>query len=138
MRKYALILLFTLISVSIGAQNKISFAYDSCGNRINRTILLQKSSVSATIEPFVEIIDKREIKIYPNPTHGQVKVEILNHEDIKSCTITINSLGSGKLIIKKKATLPLTEIDLSTQPNGLYVMVINIDGEKVSWKIIKQ
>jgi len=119
------------------AQSKISFTYDASGNRTERVIVLTKSA-AATPEVITDSADElHEIKIYPNPTKGQIKLEISNSEKIKSCTITINTMSNGKLVMRKKATLPITDIDISTQQSGIYIMVIEIDGNYTSWKIIK-
>ena len=138
MRKIIFIFLSLLFCLLIHGQKKIVFDYDKSGNREKRTVINLTKSAKAVHEIITEQVEEREIKVYPNPTQGQIKVEISNNADINTCTITINSLGSGRLITRKKATFPTTEIDLSNQPNGFYIMVINIDGKIVSWKIIKQ
>lgn len=134
------ILLFSFLltcALLLKAQSKISFTYDASGNRTERVIVLTKSAV-ATPEVITDKSDElHEIKIYPNPTKGQIKLEISNSEKIKSCTITINTMSNGKLVMRKKATLPITDIDISTQQSGIYIMVIEIDGNYTSWKIIK-
>ena len=47
-------------------------------------------------------------------------------------------MNTGKQVKKVKATLPLTDIDVSNQPFGVYIMLIDIDGEYSSWRIIKK
>jgi len=140
MMKTLLLLLFFIVSiVSLQSQNTVKYAYDASGNRIKREILLTKSAVATTTEPevFTDQVVDRKVKIYPNPTQGQLKVEVENTEGIKNCTITITAMNTGKLITKKKATLPITDIDISNQPFGIYIMLIEIDGEYTSWKIMK-
>jgi len=140
MMKTLLLLLFFIVSiVSLQSQNTVKYAYDASGNRIKREILLTKSAVATTTEPevFTDQVVERKVKIYPNPTQGQLKVEVENTEGIKNCTITITAMNTGKLITKKKATLPITDIDISNQPFGIYIMLIEIDGEYTFWKIMK-
>lgn len=139
--KILLIIFLCIISfVSIQAQNKISYAYDVAGNRVKREIVLAtKSAVAPTeAEVFTDRIAERNIKIYPNPTQGQLKVEFGNTEGIKNCTITISAMNTGKQVKKQKAIFPVTDIDISNQPFGVYIMLIDIDGEYTSWKIIKK
>lgn len=138
------ILLFLFLSiVMVGllhSQNVVTYAYDAAGNRVKREIILAtKSAAANTEEPFfMEEISQRTIKIYPNPTDGLLKVEIENTDGIKNCTIMISAMNTGKQVKKVKATLPVTDIDISNQPFGVYVMLIDIDGEYTSWKIIKK
>ncbi|MDL2303448.1 T9SS type A sorting domain-containing protein, partial [Dysgonomonas sp. OttesenSCG-928-D17] len=128
MKKIIFIAILSMSVLLIRAQSKISFNYDSSGNRTERVIVLTKSAVT-TQELITENVNEQyELKIYPNPTKGQIKLEISNSDKIKSCTITINAMSNGKLVLRKKATLPVTDIDISNQLNGFYIMVIEIDG----------
>lgn len=137
MRNLILIFLFMASSCFVFTQNKISFSYDSNGNRLNKTIVLSKSAVSTTSNLFTEQIGNREIKIYPNPTKGILKVEIPDSDKIKDGIISVYNL-QGKLITKKKIESVKNTIDISSVSNGLYIMQISIDKEVSSWKIIKQ
>ena len=140
MMKTLLLLLFFIVSiVSLQSQNTVKYAYDASGNRIKREILLTKSAVATTTEPevFTDQVVERKVKIYPNPTQGELKIEVESTEGTKNCTITITAMNTGKLITKKKATLPITDIDISNQPFGIYIMLIEIDGEYTFWKIMK-
>lgn len=117
----------------------IRFAYDASGNRIERTIVLSRSATkSASPEILTDHVAERSIKIYPNPTQGHLKVEIANTEDIKDCIITIHTMATGQQVYRKKANFPVSDIDISGRPSGIYIMRINIDGKYTSWKIIKQ
>lgn len=141
MKTILLFFLLVFLFSSGNAQNKISFTYDAAGNQNKRVIVLAtKSSISAndSVMVYTDIIAERNIKIYPNPTDGFLKLEIGNTENIKNCTITINHLNSGRQILRQKATLPVTTIDISNQSSGMYIMVIDIDGEYTSWKILKK
>lgn len=138
MKRITISLLLVLSFLYVSGQDKVKFTYDQSGNRLERNVIsMTKSAQANTKEVFDDKINEHSIKIYPNPTKGQLKVEIQKNNDIASCTITINAMGNGKLVLKKKAILPVTDIDIGNQPNGIYIMTINIDGEITSWKIIK-
>lgn len=139
MKTLLIVFLFFASLVSIKAQNNISYAYDASGNRTERIIILATKSAEAKIETFfTEELAEKTIKIYPNPTEGFLKVEIGNNVGIKNCTITINAMNTGKQVKKVKATFPITDINISDQPFGVYIMLINIDGAYTSWKIMKK
>ncbi|MDM8160145.1 T9SS type A sorting domain-containing protein [Labilibaculum sp. K2S] len=141
------ILLFTTIGL---CQNTINFAYDAAGNRVSRTINLSntKSGINGgdteefTFEKsedfFTEVLAEKEIKIYPNPTRGQLRVDIMGYEDLdNNSSIQVFTTG-GALLYKSNTPSQTNDINLSDKPAGLYLMVITIGSEKSTWKIIKQ
>ena len=131
------------------AQNKISFAYDAAGNRVSRTIELPASpgefgGGGGTAEFredenfFTESLAEKEIKIYPNPTRGQLRVEILGYENLDKNSFIQVLTSSGALLYKSTALSQTNDINLTDKPDGLYLMLITIAGERSTWKIIKQ
>jgi len=139
MKNFLVTVFLLLTPILLVGQNTIKYSYDAAGNRTERTIILAtKSAIVQSDTIFTDQLAERDIKIYPNPTDGFLKVEIGNTEGIKNYTITINAMNTGKQVKKVKATLPLTDIDVSNQPFGVYIMLIDIDGKSTSWKIIKR
>lgn len=136
------LILFLVSFITLNGQNKTQFTYDLAGNMTKREIIFAKSKSAVaeydSIPFFTDQLVEREIKIYPNPTYGQLQVEIGNSEGIENCTVTITVMNTGRLVTKKKATFPITNIDISNQPFGIYIMVIEIDGEMTSWRLIKK
>ena len=99
-----------------------------------------KSSQSESVEVIlVGIADllKENMSIYPNPTKGKLVIDLRNNFNNVS-TLQLNLLdSSGKLILCKKLE-PITTLDLSSYPSGLYfIHFINLN-EAVSFKIVKQ
>ena len=70
------------------------------------------------------------IKVYPNPTKGKVTVQ---HSTLTKVIQLYNASGIMIKIINAENSTS-TEIDLSTQPQGVYLL--RIDGKMVS-KIVK-
>jgi hypothetical protein len=130
-----------------------TYSYDAMGNRIGRNTIRLKSSafyaakrdsatmaINDSIAPG-EIFEKAgkdyTIKIFPNPTRGELKVQITNFDFSQNSAIHVYS-ASGKLVAQKSPATGSDIIDLLSQPNGMYVMKILL-GEKTSeWKIIKE
>jgi hypothetical protein len=76
---------------------------------------------------------KDEIQIYPNPTTGLVfinagkSVERLSVVNITGSEVAhMENLGENALI------------DLSSLPNGLYFFILEIEGQRMTYKEIKQ
>jgi len=154
---YKILMLCLFIAINAGltkAQTTISYTYDNAGNRLTRTIKLtaQSSAAQGTLKSgidstylkeenkegkFNDQINEQKINIYPNPTHGALRVEITNFEHSQQTSIRVYNLKGGLV-----ATLtPLTGndiVDLSASPLGIYVLKIQL-GDKVSeWKVVKE
>jgi len=125
-----------------------TYGYDASGNRTSRTILIKKSaqlskdslfnaSVKAkTKDAFGEVFEKKQITIYPNPTKGLIIVEIpLSEGD--NARISVYDI-KGSLLHDYKNIGSSTNIDLTNEPIGTYLMKIFIGNKPTTWKIIKQ
>lgn len=129
------------------SQDTIKYDYDAAGNRIARVISLLKSGRINNSNPQEETkqeiikdssFDGGAVRIYPNPTRGFVEIEIPDEVEKSEVIWFIVTNVHGKRIIDKRHYNNRTQIDLSSQPNGLYILNIK-KGQVVSqWKIIKQ
>ncbi len=140
---FLLILLMLLLSTGVSqAQSTVSFGYDAAGNRINRVIVLNQlrsAQEEETVEEifYSEVLKDLEIRIYPNPTEGLLKVDIQNLPEQQTADIFLYNL-SGKLLITKKGVSESTDIDLTGHPAGTYLMKIIAGEQHTEWKIIKK
>lgn len=108
---------------------------------MERTIVLEtvkKAKASPEIEnSFTDNIDERNVKIYPNPTQGQLRVDISRLDEGDKCTLSLYSI-SGYLIFTDSNAGTTNCIDISNQKNGLYLLKIAVNENTSTWKIIKQ
>jgi hypothetical protein len=130
-------------------QGNVSYAYDAAGNRISRTIVLQQSMMRAMSmpdfdsdetweeeKPFVDFLNDLQVKIFPNPTRGQLAIEITG-ADGENVQITVFS-ARGELLLTKQATASArTAVDLSAFSTGNYILVLTINGTNQQYKIVK-
>ncbi|MDY0347871.1 MAG: T9SS type A sorting domain-containing protein [Tenuifilaceae bacterium] len=136
---------------------RISYSYDDSGNRIIREILLvkpktqdddnefkrdslgrEKSNTLSEGKPYYsDRFGSNDVRIYPNPTSGQLKLEFVSPVEYYGITISVYSL-TGKLVYRKKMMLNPEEIDLSNQLDGVYLMTIENEVNRISWRIVKQ
>lgn len=126
------------------------YSYDASGNRYLRvkeityprkSAALPKDSTSTLSknrmsEVFNDILDNKEIKIYPNPTKGLLTVDIPLGESDRARISIFDMQGRGLMDFNNAGTS--TDIDLSGQPAGIYLMRIFINNKPSTWKIIKQ
>lgn len=82
-----------------------------------------------------EVINSRDLQIYPNPVTDKLKF-IFNNR-LKSKSIEITDM-SGKVITSISETRDINEVDMSSYPNGNYILRVRASDEKVYiQKIIK-
>lgn len=117
----------------------IRFSYDSSGNRIKRQIVMstQKAPKTAGNEELMDFVSDKTIKIMPNPTKGDLKITINNYEAGDTGAVYLFSL-SGQTIAYKDFADESVELDITGQPNGLYILKVVLNGENTTWKIVKE
>jgi len=99
--------------------------YNSTGNNtLTKTGYISVSENTGLDQQIPELF-----KFYPNPTSG-----ILHIESEKSFRIMILSLTGQVLLHEKNQKI----IDLTEYQPGFYILQIDIDGERITEKIIKQ
>lgn len=139
------ILTFFLLSfaLTIIAQQKLSYAYDDAGNRVNRTIVLSNKSAAVTkaetaSEYFEETIAEKQVKIYPNPVQSELTLSVSGFGDATATGEYMLYRFDGSMVSRGKVVSEKTTVDMSQLKNGNYIMRIVIDGKQSSWKIIKE
>jgi len=125
----------------IQAQNQATYGYDLSGNRVRRVIELPLRSQSAE-EPaeqkvFSEMLKDFTVRIYPNPTKGDLTVEIQQLPEGKTAEIRLYSM-SGSLIQQKTVAGGAEHFNIGNQPAGIYLLRITAGDSSTEWKIIKQ
>lgn len=151
--KQFLVILTVLLSLapltSHSQEIIITYSYDAAGNRINRhdTIFVGgggKGAADYEDPQKKEVISDDTftpgtIKIYPNPTKGNIEIEIPDDPDHQGekIRIVVLDINGRKLVDKNKQSFK-TNVDLSSRPDGIYILNL-IKGNVISqWKIVKR
>ena len=138
-----LFILFTFINtISLYGQSKVTYAYDSAGNRTERVIILSTKGSSiekeeATPHFLEESISKQQVRFYPNPVKTNLTLEIGYIDNEFSGELMLYD-QLGRLLQHQKIDKLSTNIDMSNYASGYYVMKIIIKGEQSTWKVIKE
>lgn len=152
MKKYfCLFLLLIMGAVCLHAQNALprTYEYDDAGNRILRkTVELRNevaqtpaatpaaSTTEAQAAYYEESLgDKLTVRIYPNPTKGEVCLRF--NRDVKEGYYQILNM-SGQMVKHGAFESAATLIDMSALPTGTYMLYLSADSQRDTWKVIKE
>lgn len=125
----------------------IHYEYDAAGNRTKRYITLPgksaiandsiQSDESIKKEEFVDWLDKMKITVYPNPTQGNLSIEIANLPENPDAILSVHTIDA-QLLQKTEIHESATKLDFTPYPDGVYILRIGSGAKKVEWKIVKQ
>lgn len=132
-----IMIILNLFLGSIKSQT-VNYEYDNSGNIKSRKVITLKSSDATDSIVKSKIFEDTEIniKIYPNPTRGDLKIEIPDYTDNEILIFQVYDM-SGRTLLNTKRNGALTTLDLSNFPNGTYILRMSRNGKASSWRIIK-
>lgn len=120
----------------------IAFGYDESGNRVERKVIALQAP--AAIVPGDETANDRttpvlyrELKVYPNPTLGQVRVELPFTENDAPFTYRVLT-ATGQVILSGQSASGAADFDLSAQPVGIYFVTLRNASTSYNLQIVKQ
>ncbi|NPD47900.1 T9SS type A sorting domain-containing protein [Lentimicrobium sp. S6] len=136
-----------LFSNSLTAQNDIEYIYDDNGNRTIRRLLNMKQSElkTDTIDYKEDVLKEQlsvndrlgetQISFFPNPVKQWLNIEVTGAEQWEIGEYALYN-NSGKLIDKGQLSSD-NRLDFKNYAPGLYLLEINVNQEKQTWKILK-
>jgi hypothetical protein len=127
---------FAIYTTSLNAQTIISYSYDTAGNRTHRLIVKSFSTSKANVDT-TKNEKKKKIRIYPNPTNGQLFVEIVGCENETKMGLSIYNLKGTVLLYNKILVNGNNPLDISGYSNGTYILKVTIGDKESNWKILK-
>lgn len=145
MRKYIILSSLVFLPAVISAQGKIRYTYDSAGNRIKRETFVSsaqraKASQQTTTPGDLGasgILSDHAVTIYTNPTNGLLRVYISGLRGIDKCSLYIYT-SQGALVLAHDVRTDKTDLDISNQASGIYLLKIIINDKSTTWKVIKK
>lgn len=148
-----LTVLCVFILSSVGAQNKLTFSYDSAGNQIlrDKVCINCTASKSTSLKPQDSLASQKEIDdlndvsnfktiIYPNPVTELL--QIIWQDDENKIPENLQLFSSDNKLIASFRTNTKSyqqNINFSNYPIGIYVLLVTYnDGQKETFKILKK
>lgn len=134
--------LFTIVTSTMA--DRITYNYDSSGNRTDshRVIVYTRGtdpgkSALKKSQRYLDSLSLARIAIYPNPTEGDLRIDITGIEDFNDTELTVRSL-TGSVLDKLTPLDVSNEIDLTGYADGTYLVIIRLKDQATNWKIIKK
>lgn len=152
--KTLILALILFASILANSQPQYLFGYDAAGNRISRMgIILNKATQNVDTtgnvlpdsslygneakQQYQANIDDYVITVYPNPTTGELKIDISNFEEGAKGSIFITDI-QGRFIYKTDIIYDKNIINLSNVASGQYLMRIVINNKNHEWFVLKK
>ena len=136
--------ILTLLPIVSSAQGRIGYSYDAAGNRVKREIIMSVSKTmakqqnfSSDNQSFSDMLCDNSVKIYPNSSKGALKICIFGLKDSDKCSLGVYTTQGVQILVEKVKT-DNTDVNISNQPNGVYLLQITINGKSTTWKIVKK
>ena len=135
-----IVTLFLCLCAAYAHADRILYTYDASGNRTysNKEILLRGDGLDQDNDrrPRHQDLSMHRVTIHPNPTEGRFSVEITGDGALEGASITIYG-ATGSIVYYDDDVDAVNDIDITPCTNGIYLLIIRVDGETSSWKIIK-
>lgn len=133
-------------TVSFAQNPTVTYYYDDCGNRIERTLGFKKveeNGRSLATDDVTGWLAKAEdnfygvpVLLYPNPTDGKFSLAFL--EEVPQAAHAELCSTNGVVIDSRSVKNPVEEFDLTGKSAGIYVLRLTSGKETQTWKIIKK
>ena len=143
MKRTSILLAFLIIYI-ISYSQTINYLYDSSGNRTHRTIGLKSTRNSdnkvdeeQNQQPFSDQLGDIEITIYPNPSKGELTIDIENLPEDPTGWIGVYDM-SGKIVFQQTELENRNLVNFSSSDNGMYILRIVVEDDISEWKILKE
>lgn len=140
MKRILLLLSIAVTGIATATNPEVArYTYDSAGNRVSREIIIgvagdEPQDIAASL---IDVVASKAVRIYPNPTDGNLTISIDDYEESDQASFIIYDL-SGVIVYDSKATGQASSVDISDCQSGIYILTIMINGNQSSWRIIKK
>lgn len=140
MKRILLLLSIAVTGIATATNPEVArYTYDSAGNRVSREIIIgvagdEPQDIAASL---IDVMASKAVRIYPNPTDGNLTISIDDYEESDQASFIIYDL-SGVIVYDSKATGQASSVDISDCQSGIYILTIIINGNHSSWRVIKK
>ncbi len=140
--KSTLKIIFVLCFVSsISFAQKIAYAYDASGNRIQRKFDMNpfkvgKKDSTQSVSEFPKILMEEGISVFPNPTSDKIVLTLNTYEPSETNSMSLLD-AKGVVVMSQKLTEQKSEMDVSHLTAGVYFFKVIKNKKMLYYKIVK-
>lgn len=114
--------------------DSIRFSYDANGNRISRSLIIQKANNPREVQ---NNVTNDNYSLFPNPTSDQFSL-VLKEQPKEASIRAILLNATGVILEETEIHGNSTTFDLSGKPCGIYFFELEVPEGHLTWKVIKQ
>ena len=150
MKKLYFLATLLMMSLASQAQKTYQYEFDEAGNRKARYEVTLSSGDGESlisdgafnpnnlkIETLEDYIAGKNLKIYPNPTRGELVLEFTEFPEDSPITMKLFD-SNGRLLKSELVNGQYHLLDINNEPNGNYLLVLTLKKFKKTYQIIKQ
>lgn len=118
----------------------VRYSYDAAGNRVKRELVVSSSRSKKTAPNTYYTDDLSadyKVRLHPSSSDGTVRVEIISKLAAPEGSIEVYT-ASGMKVMTCRIDEGMAVVNLGNHRNGVYILNIDIEGKKTSWKITKR
>ncbi|MEA4937002.1 MAG: T9SS type A sorting domain-containing protein [Paludibacter sp.] len=121
----------------------VNYTYDHAGNRISRKVITlppppqgakQQSTDSTVVQ---DMMGERTITVYPNPTRGNLGVQITGGNTEEEIRLIIFG-GQGVQLYNSNVQQGINTVDMTAYPKGWYILRVQAGEKRKEFKVIKE
>lgn len=141
MKKTLFMLMVAFVLPSAIQAQQVVYSYDAAGNRIERSLANGPNPAPSRTNSDNNVSNasdrtQRSFSVGPNPTKGLLAVKHSRWDDSDECRLQLTTL-SGQVLIEQSMTSAEATLNLHAYPNDYYLLSVELNGEKKTYKIIK-
>ena len=134
MSKFFIIIFVAVMPAVCFAQSTLHFTYDSAGNRTERTIVVNSSAPQLSTSSGDALFEDEDIRI-STIERNVLRVEVFALKGTAQVSIYDNS---GKQYIASTLNSAVSNVDISSVPDGIFILKILANRKTNTWKLIKK
>ena len=137
MRKSLLLSLLILCTLGSSAQ-AIRYSYDAAGNRVRRELVVSSAPMNrGNTGPYTDdLANDYKVKLSPLQD-GIIRIDVISKAGQSVGNVDVYNT-SGMRMLSSDIQDGTATVNLSDRQNGVYILDINVNGNKTSWKITKR